>query len=266
MASGRPFVGGNWKMNLNRTQAVELVRAIVSETRELAEVDVAIFPPSVYLDAVGASISLAKSAVALGAQNFYPESNGAYTGELSIDMLRDFNVTALLVGHSERRHVLCEPDELIRRKTIAAIESGMTCVLCVGETLEQREAGAAHRINEEQTRSALEGVAVSDVSKLVLAYEPVWAIGTGKTATPDDAQNAHAHLRQVLSEIYDADTASAIRIIYGGSVKPSNANDLFSQPDIDGGLIGGASLDAAGFLEICNSARQTGRLQGVVNK
>ena len=286
MSARTPFVGGNWKMNLSRHAAVELLRAIVRDdptgsqpagritgglqgafggnarTGETpvplsgsGDIEVAVFPAFVHLDAAAATLALAKSPVALGAQDAWPESDGAYTGEISIAMLRDLGVTAVLVGHSERRHVIGEAEELIARKTGAVLDAGLTCVLCVGETLEQRDAGATDQVNESQTRSALAGVTLADPARLVVAYEPVWAIGTGRTATPADAQAAHTRLRAVLADVLGADAAGAVRIIYGGSVKPDNARELFACPDIDGGLIGGASLDHAGFLTICGSAR-----------
>ena len=258
-----PFVGGNWKMNLSRAGAVELARALMRDDPASDQLDVAIFPAFVHLDAAAATRALAKSRVMLGAQDVFPEPDGAYTGEVSIPMLTDLGVTAVLAGHSERRHVIGEPEDLIRRKTRAILDAGLTCVLCVGETLDQREAGLTDEINESQMRSALAGVTPDDPARLVLAYEPVWAIGTGRTATPDDAQSAHARARAILADIFDHATAAAVRIIYGGSVKPGNATELFSQPDIDGGLIGGASLDAASFLDICTAARSAGRATGV---
>jgi len=262
MAFRQPYVGGNWKMNLNRQRATELCRAVAESEHQQSGVDVAIFPAFVHLDAAGATLDLAKSDVALGAQDFYPAPDGAFTGEMSIAMLKDLGVQTVLVGHSERRHVIGEPDDLIAKKTAAALNAGLTCVLCVGETLEQRQAGDTDQINESQLRSALTDCQLTDTAKLVVAYEPVWAIGTGKTATPADAQTAHHKIRSVLADIFDSSTAGAIRVIYGGSVKPANAVELFSQSDIDGGLIGGAALDPSSFSDISNAARNAVRPQG----
>ena len=263
MSARLPFVGGNWKMNLDRNGAVALSRAVAQDARDLSEIEVAIYPAFVHLDAVNATLALAKSSVRIGAQDVYPASDGAFTGEVSIAMLRDFGVSTVTVGHSERRHVIRESDELIREKTIAVLDAGMTCALCVGETLDQREANTTDAVNEAQLRSALTGVTLNDHASLVVAYEPVWAIGTGRTATPDDAQDAHAKIRAVLADVFDSSAAEAIRIIYGGSVKPDNAPDLFRQPDIDGGLIGGASLKPNDFLAICAAASDARRAEGV---
>ncbi len=263
MASRRPYVGGNWKMNLDRNGAVALCRDLAQETLTLDAIQIAIFPAFVHLDAAHATLALAKSNVMLGAQDVYPEPDGAFTGEISIAMVQDFGANHVLVGHSERRHVIGEPEPLIRQKTRALIEAGMTCVLCIGETLDQRESGDTNAINESQLRSALRNLTIDDPQRLVIAYEPVWAIGTGRTATPDDAQDAHKHIRAVLADLFDENTANAIRIIYGGSVKPDNAAELFSQPDIDGGLIGGASLKPNDFLSICTAAQETSRAEGV---
>lgn len=275
MTRRQPYVGGNWKMNLDRRAAVELVRAVAQDARELDGVNITLFPSFVHLDAAAATLALAKSHVALGAQNCSPEPNGALTGEVSIDMLKDQGVTDILVGHSERRRRIGESDELIRLKTIAVLEAGLTCVLCIGETLAEREAGETDRVNDSQLRSAIgdrdgrdahptgqfDG-RLTDAAKLIIAYEPVWAIGTGRTATPNDAQLAHSAIRATLTDTFGASIASTIHIIYGGSVKPENAAELFSQPDIDGGLIGGASLVADDFLAICNAASRTSRLEG----
>ncbi len=256
-----PFVGGNWKMNLTLKEAGALARSVGEGAGEAPGVDVAIFPAFVHLET--ARRELADSGVALGAQDVYHESAGAFTGEIAPAMLLDCGCAYALTGHSERRHVLGESDELVGRKTGAVIGSGMTCVLCVGETLDQREAGETDAVNERQLREGLrltirENEATGRLQeRLVIAYEPVWAIGTGKTATPEDAQKAHSHLRAVLGELIGADDAAQARIVYGGSMKPDNAADLLSQPDIDGGLVGGASLQAGDFLEICKAASAT---------
>lgn len=247
-----PFVGGNWKMNLTRQSAGD----VACELNEAPGVDLAVFPAFVHLETVARELA---GAAALGAQDLYHEPDGAFTGEISAAMLRDLGATCVLTGHSERRHVIGESDELVAKKTCAAIEAGLIAVLCVGETLDQREAGETDRVNERQLRAGLRDTLQSSETdlhdKLVIAYEPVWAIGTGKTATPDDAQAAHARIREVLADMLGAESAVKTRIIYGGSMKPANAAELMSQPDIDGGLVGGASLNAKDFLAIARAAQ-----------
>ena len=254
--SRTPIVGGNWKMNTVRASAVELALEVSRAAAPAMKrgLEVAVFPPFVYLDAVGAALRSEGSAVMLGAQDLYFEPSGAFTGEVSADQLRDIGASIVLTGHSERRHVLGESDELVGKKTRAALNAGLRVILCIGETLEQREKRQTDHVNERQLRAGLAGVAPKDLERLVIAYEPVWAIGTGRNASPADAQAAHAQIRRVLMELYDIQTAGAVRIQYGGSVKPDNASDLFGQPDIDGGLIGGASLKATDFVAICEAA------------
>lgn len=242
-----PFIGGNWKMNTNACQGAALIQALACGCCPNS-VEVAVFPPMPYLSMIAQHTN--DSSIAVGAQNFWHEGNGAYTGEVSIEMLKDCGATTALTGHSERRHIIGESDELINLKTKAAIAGGIQVVLCIGETLEQRQAGQTDQINESQIRSGLDGVSKDDLGSVVIAYEPVWAIGTGKTATPEDAQSAHASIRGLIAQMYDQQAADAIRIIYGGSMKPNNANELIAMPDIDGGLIGGASLKAEDFLAI----------------
>ncbi len=250
-----PFIGGNWKMNLSREHARELAGEIAEGLRTSGEgprtAEVAVFPAFVHLDAVHRIFrDHADAGVLLGAQDCYHEPDGAFTGEVSLAMLRDLGVHAVLTGHSERRHVLHETDALVNAKTRAALSNGMTCVLCVGETLAQREDNATDAINEHQLRAGLEGVSHAHAERLVIAYEPVWAIGTGKTASAGDAQRAHAAIRRVLGSLFGETVAATTRVIYGGSVKPSNAPELAREPDIDGFLVGGASLDAKGFCAI----------------
>ncbi len=248
------FVGGNWKMNTDSVGARELIQGVVNHADNGAEV--AVYPPFVYLREVGAVIKAKGSAVRLGAQDFRPEPDGAMTGCISLAMLADCGVTSVLTGHSERRHVIGEDDALINKKTKAALDAGMQVVLCIGELLEERESGQTDAVNERQLRAGLEGVDESQLSQVVIAYEPVWAIGTGKTATCDDAQDAHAKIRGLLSAMYSPGAASDMRILYGGSVKPGNAGELFAMADIDGGLIGGASLKAEDFGAIVDAAGQ----------
>jgi triosephosphate isomerase len=257
----KPFVGGNWKMNTNTASAKALAAGVLTSIRPdtLARVDVAIFPPFPYLLTVGGMLRDASSPILLGAQDFSPEKNGALTGEVSLEMLADCGVRAVLVGHSERRHVIREPESLIASKARAALATpGLHCLLCIGETIEERRAGQTDAVNERQLRSALDGIPKPNLAGLTIAYEPVWAIGTGVNATPEDARLAHAHIRRVLATLSDADTADSTRIQYGGSVKPSNARELFSQPGVDGGLIGGASLKSDDFCAIVSAAAPAG--------
>ncbi len=252
MAMRRPYVGGNWKMNLHATDATALAGAVVESAATAKNIDVAIFPAFPYLTHVDRVVS--DSPVKLGAQDCYHQPNGAFTGEVSLSMLRDVGVGVVLVGHSERRHVLGESDVLINDKLCAAIETGLEVVLCVGETLKQREMKQTNNIIAAQTCYGLAGVRREQMPQVTLAYEPVWAIGTGKTAKPQDAQEAHVVIRKTLTAMWGDDPAQSTRIQYGGSVKPDNAADLIAQPDIDGFLVGGASLSTNDFLAIVESA------------
>ncbi len=255
MSTRTPFVGGNWKMNTRLESGRSLAREVVAGCDGVADVEVAIFPPVAYILPIAGVLGKTDSRILLGAQDCSSEPDGAFTGEVSAGQLADCGVSVVIIGHSERRHVIGEDDDLINRKVRAGLGEGLTCMLCVGETLSQREAGETDAINEAQLRRGLEGVGPGEVERLIIAYEPVWAIGTGRTATPEDAQDAHAKIRGVLADLFSGDAAAAIRILYGGSVKPSNAAELFAQPDIDGGLIGGASLNAQDFLAIIDAAR-----------
>ncbi|GAB4191955.1 MAG: triose-phosphate isomerase [Phycisphaeraceae bacterium] len=260
MAARKPYVGGNWKMNLNGQQAVELARQVADGFSFGDRVQATVFPAFPYLEKVGKVLADKNSPIQLGAQDFYHQPNGAYTGEVSLEMLKDVGVSVVLVGHSERRHVIGESDALVNDKVLAALEAGFEVILCIGEKIEQREANKTDAINAGQTCLGLAGVSAEQMARVTIAYEPVWAIGTGKTATAQDAQNAHAAIRRVIqSGLFNgnADIADALRIQYGGSCKPSNAAELFSQPDIDGGLIGGASLKADDFLAILQAAADT---------
>ena len=244
------FVAGNWKMNTTGREAVELARAI-AQGAPAEGVDLAVCPPFVYLDSVIKVLD--GSAIAVGAQNAHFEPKGAFTGETSLNMLKDIGCHYVILGHSERRHVFGESDELIAAKVTAALESGLDPILCVGETLDEREAGQTLAVVGRQVRSALSGVDNDRIKRVTIAYEPVWAIGTGKTATPEQAQEVHAEIRGLAAQLYNDATANALRIQYGGSVKPENAREIFAQPDIDGGLIGGASLKADSFLAIARA-------------
>ncbi|MGP4843680.1 triose-phosphate isomerase [Marinobacter sp. 1Y8] len=246
----RKIVAANWKMNGSN----DLVNSLVSDIREgLATLDngaeVVIIPPALFVSGVQQRIN--GSDISLGVQNISRWSSGAYTGELSAGMVADCGCSYALIGHSERRELFDETDALIAEKVARALEAGVNFILCVGETLTQREAGLAEEVVSAQLKEALKGVSGSDWKRVVVAYEPVWAIGTGKTATAEDAQAVHASMREVLGSM--SAPANDISLLYGGSVKPDNAIELFAQPDVDGGLIGGASLNASDFLAICKA-------------
>jgi len=242
------FVAGNWKMNTSKAEAVALARALVEQIGSQEAVDTAVCPPFIYLTAVAEVIS--DSRIDLGAQNMFYEDNGAYTGEISGAMLTDAGCRYVILGHSERRHVIGETDEIINRKIVKALGDGLEVIFCVGELLAEREAHQTLDVVRRQVQVGLESVSRSDMERITVAYEPVWAIGTGVTATPDQAQEVHAMIRDLLGQTYDAELAESIRIQYGGSVKPSNAAELLHQADIDGALVGGASLKAADFAAI----------------
>ncbi len=250
----RPIVGGNWKMNLHSEEVDALTRAIV-DGAETDGADLVLCPPFCYLERVGRQLAEAGKPIRLGAQDVYPQPNGAFTGEVSVSMLRDLGVSHVIVGHSERRHVIGESDLRVNEKVRAGVEAGLTVILCVGETLEQREANQTDAINVAQVHYGLAGVPAERMDQVVVAYEPVWAIGTGRTAEAADAQSAQATIRQALRHMYGDAVADATRIQYGGSVKPKNAKDIFGQPDVDGGLIGGASLKSEDFLPIVAAAQ-----------
>ncbi len=256
MSKRKPIVGGNWKMNLTAAEAEALTDALIDQVGKSPSGEVVVFPSFGHLDRVGTKLRKCGSPIMLGAQDVYHQPNGAFTGEVSIAMLKDLGVSWVLTGHSERRHVIGESDELINRKTLAALDAGLNVILCVGEKLEQREKGQTDAVNLGQTALGLAGVKAEQMSRVVIAYEPVWAIGTGKTATAADAQAAHARIRAFVGHgLYTPAVAETLRIQYGGSVKGSNAVELFGQTDIDGGLIGGASLKAADFVPIVTAAK-----------
>ena len=241
----KPFIAGNWKMNMNTNSAVSLAGGLAKELDGVDTVDVAVCPPFVYLRAVATALS--SSNIALGSQNVYFEEKGAFTGEISCEMLKDVCCTYAIIGHSERRHVMGETDALINKKISAAINSGLLPIFCVGELLEEREAGTTNEVVARQIKSGLEGICKERVQAVTFAYEPVWAIGTGLTATPDQAQEVHAMIRGLLADLYGNDVAQSMRIQYGGSAKPGNTAELMSQPDVDGLLVGGASLKVEDF-------------------
>lgn len=248
------LIAGNWKMNTDLASAVELAREVVKRSGDAADdVAVAVCPPFVSLGAVADVVS--GSAIRLGAQNMHEALEGAYTGEISAPMLRSAGCDYVILGHSERRQYFGETDELVNKKIGVAREHGLIPIVCVGETLEERRGNREEEVVRRQVSSALEGVSLSSASELVVAYEPVWAIGTGETATPDQAQQIHAFIRGLLRDQF-GDLARDIHILYGGSMKPSNAEELLNQRDVDGGLIGGASLKGADFGAIIDAARQ----------
>ncbi len=248
----RPFIAGNWKMHLDRAESVALASAVARRAGEFTKVDVAVCPPFVYLEAVAKAI--AGSSVGLGAQNMYHEKQGAFTGEVSPGMLVDVGCKYVILGHSERRAIFQETNEAINKKVHAAFAAGLIPIVCVGEQLSEREAGRTLEVVYQQFEGSLAGLSPSQMEQTVIAYEPVWAIGTGKVATPQEAEQVHADLRKMVENRYNSETASKVRIQYGGSVKPDNARALLSQPNIDGALVGGASLKADDFLGIVAGA------------
>ena len=250
----KPFVAGNWKMNTDSQSSVALAGGIAEGSVESAgqNVDIAVCPPFVYLQGVAAAVS--SSNVAVGAQDIYFEEKGAFTGEISASMLKDIGCTYALCGHSERRHVIGETDELVNKKLIAAIGGGLLPILCVGELQSERENSQTEAVVARHVKEGLAGLNAEKMAAVTVAYEPVWAIGTGLTATPDQAQEVHVFIRNLLSDLYDSGVAELTRILYGGSAKPGNAAELMSQSDIDGLLVGGASLKAEDFLAIIQAS------------
>lgn len=244
----KPVFGGNWKMNKMVKESIEAVKQLKEELGDVERVEVAIFPPFTSLWAVKKIIE--DSRIGLGAQNMYWEEKGAYTGEVSPHMLLDAGCKYVILGHSERRQYFGETDAGVNRKIKAALSLGLTPVVCVGESLKEREAGRAEEVVESQVKKCLEGLDLQQIKKLIIAYEPVWAIGTGKIATPHQAQEMHSFIRGILEELWGKKICSSVRIQYGGSVKPENIKELMKQPDIDGALVGGASLIINSFVKI----------------
>ena len=245
----KKIIAGNWKMNKTPSQAAELIKELIPLT-EISDADVVICTPAVDL-AIATELTKGTH-IKVGAENMHWEESGAYTGEISADMLLDLGVEYVIIGHSERREYFAETDETVNKKVKKALEKGLTPILCCGETLEQREMGIVKEFVRMQIKADFMGISADDAKKVVIAYEPIWAIGTGKTATADQADEACGIIREVIAEIYDAPTAEVIRIQYGGSMNAGNAVELLSKPNIDGGLIGGASLKAPDFSKITN--------------
>ncbi|MGI9022106.1 MAG: triose-phosphate isomerase [Acidimicrobiales bacterium] len=261
MPEGRkPFISGNWKMNHNHLEAIQVVQKLSFslDGGDYDAVDVSVHPPFTSLRSIQTVLDADRIPIALGAQNCHWEEAGAFTGEISAPMLAKLNVSWCIIGHSERRELFGETDETVSRKLEAVWVAGMKPILCVGETLDEREAGHTESKVSGQVRAALNGPASERVAAMVVAYEPIWAIGTGKTATPDDAQKTISLIRSVVADLHGDAVAEAVRIQYGGSVKSSNIAEIMDQPDIDGALVGGASLEADEFAKIVRYQRTSG--------
>jgi triosephosphate isomerase len=252
MTPRKKLIAGNWKMNKTSADASALISEIISAAGKNNDVDVVVCPPFVALESAGKALE--GSTVKLGAQNMHPEASGAYTGEISAGMLRALFATHVILGHSERRALFGETDAFINQKVLAALKNQLRPILCVGETLAERESGSTLKVVQTQLEAGLEGVNKDQAATVVIAYEPVWAIGTGKVATTDQAQEVHAYIRGLLTKLFTDAVARKVRILYGGSMKPANAPELLAQKDIDGGLIGGASLESRSFVELINAA------------
>lgn len=243
----KPLMAGNWKMNKTVEEAVSMVKSLKDAVAGITDVEILVCPTFTALYAVNNEIK--GSNINLGAQNLFWEAKGAFTGEISPSMVKDTGCSYVIIGHSERRQYFGETDETVNKRTKAAFTNGLVPVVCVGETLEEREKDITFKVIETQIRGGMANLTAEEAATVVIAYEPVWAIGTGKTATPDQAQEVHAFIRKLYKEIY-GDAADKVRILYGGSVNPKNVSDLMKQPDIDGGLVGGASLEADSFAQL----------------
>ncbi len=248
MEQRKPLIAGNWKMYKTSSEAAETAKELVKQVRDIADVDIMIAPPFTALESVSRAIK--NSPVALGAQNLYWEDEGAYTGEISAPMLKSVGCEYSIIGHSERRQYFGETDETVNQKIQAAIQADLKPVFCVGETEQEREAGQTFSVLDKQVKKGLKKRVPEELDRLIIAYEPVWAIGTGKTATDEQAQEVHQFIRSLIEESFGKDLSKSIRILYGGSVKPDNILNLMEMPDIDGALVGGASLDADSFSKI----------------
>ncbi|MBT3194270.1 MAG: triose-phosphate isomerase [Verrucomicrobia bacterium] len=247
------IIAGNWKMNKSVAESKDLAADIKRELADCREVDVVLCPPFTSLSVVADAVD--NTQVKFGAQNMHWESDGAYTGEISANMLRSIYCHYVILGHSERRSYFGETDEIVNKKTKAALAGNLIPIVCIGETLEERSAQRHKEVVKTQLEGSLAGIDADEMKRVVLAYEPVWAIGTGEVATPEQAQEIHAFIRSVIAELANAEVAAGIRIQYGGSMKAANAAELLAQPDIDGGLIGGAALDARSFVELVRVAQ-----------
>ena len=248
----KQFIAGNWKMNLTMDEASGLARKLCDESVNSDAVDIGVFPAFVFIRDI--CKILRDSKVYVGAQNMYLEKSGSFTGEVSGEMLRDVGCTHVIIGHSERRTIFWETNSVINSKIKAALSCGLKPIMCVGEKQEERDADKTYEVVEDQLTEGLEGLTSEEARELTIAYEPVWAIGTGKTATPEQANEVHAFIRNTIKNKYESDTAQSIRIQYGGSVNSKNADELLGQPEIDGALVGGASLESGSFLDIVSAA------------
>ncbi|MGH9323225.1 MAG: triose-phosphate isomerase [Vicinamibacteria bacterium] len=249
----RPLIVGNWKMHMKLEEAAELARRIVDDCRNFDDIDIALAPPSTALTTVASAT--AGSPIRLGAQNVHWEEKGAFTGEVAPVMLKDVGCSYVIVAHSERRQFFGETDRTANKKVLACLAHGLLPILCVGESEAERDRGVTFVVVDRQVKEGLKDVAPSQAENLVIAYEPIWAIGTGRTATPDQAEEVHHSIRGQLAKLFTSPAAAKVRILYGGSVKPDNVDDLMAEADIDGALVGGASLDAPSFTRICGFAR-----------
>jgi triosephosphate isomerase (TIM) len=247
------IVAGNWKMNKTVAEALDLMRGLKIELASVKEVDIVVCPPYTALSEVSKAILETKN-IRLGAQNMSEHNMGAYTGEIAAGMLKEFSVRYVILGHSERRQYQKESDALIAKKAAAVHAASLKPIVCVGETLAEREGNQTEQVLDTQVRGSLAGLSKEQMAETIVAYEPVWAIGTGKTATTQQAQDAHAFIRGVIAKMFDDSVAKKVRIQYGGSVKPSNARELMGQPDVDGALVGGASLEARSFADIIKNS------------
>ena len=248
----RLLIAGNWKMNLTLSVSLGLAESLKKAAVDISNVDIAVCPPSVYVQPVAAALK--NSNIGVGAQNVYFEEEGAFTGEISAGMLKDIGCQYVILGHSERRNILGESSELVNLKTYAALAVGLIPIVCVGELLKEREAGKTEQVVRRQFDGSFSGVSVEDMKKCVIAYEPVWAIGTGKVATPEQAEEVHAAIRQMIVKNYGKEVAEVVRIQYGGSVNDKNAKEILAKPNVDGALVGGASLKVEPFMGIIKSA------------
>ncbi|HSI82888.1 MAG: triose-phosphate isomerase [Candidatus Methylacidiphilales bacterium] len=253
MPHRKKIIAGNWKMNKTATEAKPIVQDILLELKDYDACDVVLCPPFTALSAVSEALSRVQN-IRLGAQNLHQAASGAYTGEISAGMLRDLYVRYVIIGHSERRQYFAETNDIIRQKIKTAIDGSLKPIACIGETLTEREENRWQEVLTMQLKEGFAGFTEKDMAEIVLAYEPVWAIGTGRTATPAQAQETHAFIRHQILDLFGQHTADHIRIQYGGSVKADNAKELLNQPDIDGALVGGASLEARSFVAIIKNA------------
>ncbi len=247
------YIAGNWKMNYTAAKGVEVINALKEEVAGIDNIDIAVAP---VFTALNAAVDAAKgSNVKIGSQNIHWAESGAFTGEISAEMLKEVGVDFAIIGHSERREYFGETDETVNQRTKACIGSGLDAIVCVGETIDQRRADETEAVVTKQIQGGLAGLSADDMKKITIAYEPVWAIGTGETASPEQAQDVHAVIRKLLTDMFGEDCAQQVRIQYGGSVKPGNVNELMAKPDIDGALVGGASLKADVFGELIKNAQ-----------